>query len=100
MPIRRNTTNLKISLIAIRQSVPVAGSRVSKTSGIRVAGQLTSYCDSNIERDKPSVVGFCMDLLLRLAAGAEKFARTMSIATTPSGSVHGNGKQARKGEFT
>ena len=33
-------------------------------------------------------------------AGAEKFARTMSIATTLSGSVHGNGKQACKGEFT
>jgi len=41
-----------------------------------------------------------MDLLLRLVAGAEKFARTMSIATTPSGSVHGNGEQAGKGEFT
>jgi hypothetical protein len=41
-----------------------------------------------------------MDLLLRLVAGVEKLARTMSIATTPSGSVHGNGKQAREGEFT
>jgi hypothetical protein len=41
-----------------------------------------------------------MDLLLRLVAGAEKFAPTMSIATAPSGSVHGNEEQARKGEFT
>ena len=59
-----------------------------------------AYCDSNIERDKPSVVGFCMDLLLWLVAGAEKFARTMSITTTPSRSVHGSGPHVRKAEFT
>jgi hypothetical protein len=41
-----------------------------------------------------------MDLLLRLVAGAEKFARTMSITTTPSGSVQANVEQVRKAEFT
>jgi hypothetical protein len=41
-----------------------------------------------------------MDLFLRLVAGAEKFARTMSITTTPSRSVHGSGPQVRKAEFT
>jgi hypothetical protein len=41
-----------------------------------------------------------MDLLLRLVAGAEKFARTMSITTTPSGSVHANVEEVLKVEFT
>jgi len=67
---------------------------------LRRTAALVATADSNTERDKPSAARFCMDLLLRPVACAEKFARTMSITTTPSGTVHANVEQVRKAEFT